>query len=168
MTGLDPGRHCILEIATLITSADLKIIARGPDLAIKAGPAQLRRMDPWPRRVHRKSGLLERIDTEGVPVAEAERQTLNFVRRYCRAHTAPLCGNSVWQDRRFLMKYMPRLHDFFHYRIVDVSSVKVAASAWYGDKYSAPQKADAHRALADIEASVAELAHYRRTVFVKR
>lgn len=168
MTGLDPRQHVLLEIATIITNYDLEIIARGPVLAIRQSDARLGLMDGWNRRVHRRSGLLARIREEGVSVAEAERQTLAFVKRYCYTRTAPLCGNSIGQDKRFLSKYMPALHEFLHYKVVDVSSIKVLAQEWYGGKYESPPKQELHRALADIEESIAELDHYRRTVFVKR
>lgn len=167
MTGLDPTHDVLLEIATIITNYDLEIVARGPELAIRAGEAKLAGMDSWNRRTHKKSGLLERVRNEGVSVAEAEKQTLAFVKRYCYVRTAPLCGNSIGQDKRFLVKYMPKLHDFLHYKVVDVSSIKVLASEWYGKKYEAPPKEERHRALADIEESIAELAWYRRHVFVK-
>ena len=167
MTGLDPERHVLLEIATIVTDYDLRIVARGPELAIRATPAKLALMDAWCRRTHGASGLTGRVRREGVPLAEAERQTLNFVRRHCYVRTAPLCGNSIGQDKRFLVKYMPRLHDFLSYRVIDVSSVKLLASAWYGGRYEAPAKAETHRALADIEESIAELQHYRQTIFIK-
>lgn len=167
MTGLDPSRHVILEIATIITDFDLTVIARGPELAIRQSPAKMRAMDPWPRRVHGASGLLDRVATEGVTLAEAEAQTLRFVRKYCYAHTAPLCGNSVWQDKRFLARYMPAFHDFLHYRIVDVSTVKQLVSRWCPDRKFATAKTETHRALADIEESIAELAAYKQ-LFSKR
>jgi oligoribonuclease len=166
MTGLDPARDVLLEIATIVTDYDLRIVARGPVLAIRTSEARLARMDAWNRRTHRASGLLERVRGEGVTVAEAERQTLNFIKRYCYARTAPLCGNSIGQDKRFLVKYMPRLHDFLHYKIVDVSSIKLLATEWYGGKYQSPPKKELHRALDDIEESIAELAYYRKTVFL--
>lgn len=168
MTGLDPTRHVLLEIATIITNYDLEIIARGPVLAIRQSEHKLQMMDNWCQRTHRKSGLLERVREEGVSPAEAERQTLNFVKRYCYVRTAPLCGNTIGQDKRFLARYMPQLHDFLHYKVVDVSSIKLLANGWYGDKYQPPQKQELHRALADIEESIAELAHYRKKVFVRR
>src|SRR5690349_14707379 len=111
MTGLDPMKNVLLEIATIITDYDLNIVARGPELAIRQSARKLEMMDAWNRRTHRQSGLLDRIATEGVPLAEAERQTLNFVKRHCYAQTAPLCGNSIGQDKRFLARYMPELHD---------------------------------------------------------
>lgn len=168
MTGLDPDKHVLLEIATIITNYDLEIVARGPVLAIRPSQAKLDMMDAWCRRTHGKSGLLDRVRDEGVSVAEAERQTLNFIRRYCYVRTAPLCGNSIGQDKRFLARYMPALDAFLHYRIVDVSSIKTLVSQWYDGKYESPKKQDAHRALSDIEESIAELDYYRKTVFVRR
>ncbi|HKR63290.1 MAG TPA: oligoribonuclease [Thermoanaerobaculia bacterium] len=168
MTGLDPATNVLLEIATIITNYDLEIIDRGPVLAIRQSEAKLAAMDAWNRRTHKNSGLLDRVRTEGVSVAEAERATLAFVKRYCYVRTAPLCGNSIGQDKRFLAKYMPTLHEFLHYKVVDVSSIKVLASEWYGGKYEAPKKQELHRALADIEESIAELDYYRKTVFVAK
>ena len=166
MTGLDPAADTLLEIATIITDYDLKIIEHGPVLAIRTTEARLARMDAWNRRTHKQSGLLDRVRTEGVPIAKAEKTTLNFVRRHCYKRTAPLCGNSIGQDKRFLAKYMPSLDAFLHYRIVDVSSIKTLVSEWYGGKYESPKKKDEHRALSDIEESIAELDYYRKTVFV--
>ncbi len=166
MTGLDPARHVILEIATIITDFDLNVVARGPELAIRQSAAKMRAMDPWPRRTHKASGLLERVANEGVTLAEAEAQTLRFVRKHCYANTAPLCGNSVWQDKRFLTKYMPAFQNFLHYRIVDVSSVKQLVVHWCPQRMYAPPKTETHRALADIEESIAELAAYK-TIFAK-
>ena len=157
MTGLDPARDALLEIATIITNYELEIIARGPVFAIRQSEARLAAMDAWNRRTHKKSGLLDRVRSEGVSVAEAERQTLAFVKKYCYAKTAPLCGNSIGQDKRFLARYMPELHDFLHYKVVDVSSIKVLVSEWYGGKYKSPEKKELHRALDDIEESIAEL-----------
>ena len=167
MTGLDPAHNVLLEIATIITDYDLEIVARGPVLAIKQSEARLEAMDRWNKRTHKKSGLLQRVREEGVSVAEAERQTLSFVKKYCYKRTAPLCGNSIGQDKRFLAKYMPDLHEFLHYKVVDVSSIKVLVKEWYGNKYESPKKQELHRALADIEESIAELAYYRDHVFVK-
>jgi oligoribonuclease len=166
MTGLDPSRHVILEIATIITDFDLNVVARGPELAIRQTAAKMRAMDPWPRRTHTASGLLDRVAAEGVPLAEAEAQTLRFVRKHCYANTAPLCGNSVWQDKRFLSRYMPAFHDFLHYRIVDVSTVKQLVSHWCPDRKFSTPKTETHRALADIEESIAELAAYK-AIFAK-
>jgi oligoribonuclease len=167
MTGLDPATDVLLEIATIITNYDLEIIARGPVFAIHQSERRLQAMDSWNKRTHGGSGLLERVRHEGVSVAEAERQTLRFVKRYCYVRTAPLCGNSIGQDKRFLARYMPQLHEFLHYKVVDVSSIKVLASEWYGEKVQPPVKKELHRALDDIEESIAELDYYRKTVFVK-
>ena len=167
MTGLDAETEVLLEIATIITNYDLEIVARGPVLAIRQSETRLEAMDRWNQRTHKKSGLLERVREEGVSTAEAERQTLAFLKQYCYAKTAPLCGNSIGQDKRFLAKYMPELHDFLHYKVVDVSSIKVLIKEWYGNKYESPKKQELHRALADIEESIAELDYYRKHVFVK-
>ena len=168
MTGLKPERDVLLEIATIITTYDLNIVAHGPVFAIRQPPSKLKRMDAWNRRTHGKSGLLDRIRDEGVPVADAERLTLRFVKRYCYAQTAPLCGNSIGQDKAFLRRYMPSLHDFLSYRVIDVSSIKLLVRKWYGGKYEPPKKREMHRAFDDIEESIAELDYYRAHVFVKR
>jgi len=168
MTGLDPDRHVLLEIATIITDARMKIVATGPTLTIRPTAAEMKRMDPWPRRTHRKSGLLARVEAEGIPLAQAERETLRFIRRHCYARTAPLCGNSVWQDRRFLARYMPTIERFLHYRIVDVSSIKVALKAWYPGKVNPPDKAGSHRALGDILESIEELRYYKQDFLAPR
>lgn len=165
MTGLDPATDVLLEIATIITNYDLDIIATGPVLAIRQSEARLKAMDAWNQRTHKKSGLLERVRSEGVTTAEAERQTLAFVKRHCYARSAPLCGNSIGQDKRFLIKYMPVLHEYLHYKVIDVSSIKLLAQKWYDGKYEAPKKQELHRALADIEESIAELRYYRDAVF---
>lgn len=165
MTGLDPKFNTLIEIATIITNYELEIVARGPALAIRTTKSHLDRMDAWNRRVHKQSGLLDRMRDEGVSLGEAERQTLAFVKRHCYAQTAPLCGNSIGQDKMFLRKYMPELHDFLNYRVVDVSSIKLLVRKWYGGKYEAPEKKELHRALDDIEESIAELDYYRRSVF---
>jgi oligoribonuclease len=165
MTGLDPEKNVLIEIATIITDYDLEIVARGPVFAIRQPQAKLDLMDAWNRRTHKKSGLLDRIREEGVSLKEAEAETLKFVKRYCYARTAPLCGNSIGQDKRFLIRYMPTLHDFLHYKVVDVSSIKLLVSEWYGGRYKSPEKKELHRALDDIEESIAELQYYRKTVF---
>jgi oligoribonuclease len=167
MTGLDPERNALIEIATIITNYDLEVVARGPVFAIRQPQSKLDAMDAWNKRTHKKSGLLDRIREEGVPLAVAEEETLKFVKRYCYAQSAPLCGNSIGQDKRFLAKYMPQLHDFLHYKVVDVSSIKLLVSEWYGGKYKSPEKKELHRALDDIEESIEELRYYRKAVFRK-
>src|ERR1043165_2924180 len=166
MTGLDPQQHVLLEIATIVTDFDLRIIARGPVLAIHQSESKLGLMDAWNRRTRGGSGLLERVRNEGVGVAEAERQTLAFVRRYSTIRSTPLCGNSIGQDRQFLARYMPKLEAYLNYRVVDVSSIKILAKAWYGKKHAPPKKKETPRALDDIEESIAELDFYRKNVFV--
>jgi len=168
MTGLDPERNVLIEIAVIVTNYDLEIVARGPVLAIRQSKAKLDLMDGWNRRTHKRSGLLARIQAEGVALRDAEDEVLRFVKRYCYARTAPLCGNSIGQDKRFLVKYMPRLHEFLHYKVIDVSSIKLLATEWYGGKYESPEKQELHRALADIEESIAELRYFRDTVFIPR
>jgi len=168
MTGLDPEKHVLLEIATLITDNALNVIAEGPVLAICQPESALKRMDGWCTRTHTRSGLLTRVRTEGVSVRDAEQKTLRFLRRYCHIRSSPLCGNSIGQDRRFLIKFMPALHEFFHYQSIDVSTVKQLVKRWYGRKSRAPQKKDLHLAMQDIRESVAELKHYRDTVFVRK
>ena len=166
MTGLDPARDRLLEIATIITNYDLEIVARGPVFVIRQSDERLRNMDAWNRRTHGASGLIDRVRSEGVSTAEAERQTLAFIRRYCYKKKSPLCGNSIGQDRSFLSRYMPDLNEFLNYRVIDVSSIKLLAANWYAGKYKPPQKPETHRALDDIEESIAELAYYRKHVFV--
>ena len=168
MTGLDPDRHVLLEIATIITDNDLNIVAEGPVFAIRQPESALKRMNNWCARTHARSGLLERVRTEGVSLRTAGKETLRFLRRHCRIRASPLCGNSIGQDRRFLARYLPELHDFFHYQSIDVSTVKQLVKRWYGRKYAAPKKAGRHLALHDIRESVAELKHYRDRVFARR
>ncbi len=164
MTGLDPDRCTILEIATIVTDADLAVTAEGPAIAIHHPDAVLDGMDPWCVEHHGASGLTEACRRSDVDLAEAERRTLAFLERYCAPGVAPLCGNSVWQDRRFLARYMPKVESFLHYRIVDVSSIKELAARWY-PAMPPFEKQETHRALDDIRESIAELAHYRRHVF---
>jgi oligoribonuclease len=167
MTGLDPEENVLIEIAVLITDSNLSVLAEGPVLAISQSEAELAKMDRWNRRTHGKSGLIDRVRNEGVSLAEAEKEVLKFVRKYCYVRTAPLCGNSIGQDKRFLAKYMPRLNDFFHYQIIDVSTIKQLVLRWYGKKHRAPAKMELHQAMPDIRESVAELAYYRKHVFRK-
>ena len=165
MTGLDPGVDVILEIATVITDAKLEIVAEGPVLAIHQDESTLAAMDAWNTEHHTASGLVDRVRRSEVSVTEAEALTLQFVQRHVDCHTAPLCGNTVWQDRRFLRRYMPVLENWLHYRIVDVSSVKELARRWRPDLVERFAKQNTHRALDDIRESIAELRHYRDTFF---
>lgn len=170
MTGLDPSRHVIVEIATLITDDDLVTVAEGPDIVVHASDEQLAQMDGVVRRMHTRSGLLAAIEASSTSLAEAGRQTLEFLRAHIEMpRSVPLCGNSIGTDRRFLAAHLPEVDDFLHYRSVDVSSIKELCRRWHPDVLAqAPAKAETHRALEDIRESIAELAYYRSTVFVPR
>jgi oligoribonuclease len=167
MTGLEPERHVILEIATVVTDDHLNIVAEGPDLVLHASPEQLAEMGEFVREMHTKSGLLDAVSRSSVSVADAEQATLAFVRsRIGEERSVPLCGNSIGTDRRFLQEYMPNLEQFFHYRNVDVSTIKELARRWQPEALaSLPEKASTHRAIDDIRESIAELVHYRATLF---
>ena len=165
MTGLDPALDAILEIASLVTDNDLNIIAEGPVLAVHQDEEILARMDDWNVEHHTESGLVARVRRSPVSVTEAQALTLGFVQRHAEKHSAPLCGNTVWQDRRFLKTYMPTLDDWLHYRIVDVSTVKELARRWKPELVDRFKKRNTHRALDDIRESVAELKHYRDAFF---
>lgn len=162
MTGLDPDNDTILEIATIVTDDELVEVAEGPVFAIAQPLARLEAMDEWNRTQHRKSGLWDRVLSEGISVAEAERRTLEFLSAHVGASVSPMCGNSICQDRRFLARGMPALERYFHYRNLDVSTVKELARRWAPDVLAAITKVGAHTALSDIRESIAELRHYRR------
>lgn len=161
MTGLDPERDRIIEIATLVTDKELNVIATGPELAIRQDESVLAGMDAWNMEHHTRSGLYERVLSSDVSEGEAELATLEFLRRHVPERASPMCGNTICQDRRFLVRYMPELEAFFHYRHVDVSTFKELARRWAPSVLEGLQKQSAHRALADIEESVDELRHYR-------
>ncbi|MBI5624923.1 MAG: oligoribonuclease [Elusimicrobia bacterium] len=165
MTGLDPERNTILEIATLVSDGGLKVLAEGPCLPIHHPDKVLSGMDPWCLDHHGRSGLIARSRASTVTLAEAEERTLAFVSEWCPASASPLCGNTIGQDRRFLVRYMPRLHDFFHYRSVDVSTIKELVRRWYPDGAQFPPKSDRHVAVEDVRDSLRELAFYRKTFF---
>lgn len=167
MTGLDPARHVIVEIATLLTDDDLGLVAEGPDLVVHAGIEQLASMDDVVRTMHARSGLLPAIQASAISLADAGAQTLAFLRGHIsEARTVPLCGNSIGTDRRFLASHLPEIEAFLHYRSIDVSSVKELCRRWYPDALArAPAKTETHRALDDIRESIAELAYYRSTIF---
>jgi oligoribonuclease len=168
MTGLDPAECTIIEIATLVTTDQLELVAEGPSIVIHQSDETLARMSEAVRAMHTKSGLLELVRCSSVSLEQAAHATLEFVRQHCAAQSALLCGNSVWKDRSFLDRYMPELSRYLHYRIIDVSSVKELARRWYGPSCRPPTKADHHRALDDIRESIAELAWYRAHLFVTR
>ncbi len=161
MTGLVPESDRIIEIATLVTDADLNILAEGPVLAIKQSDTMLDGMDDWNQKHHGASGLIERVKNSNTDEAEAERQTLEFLEQYSEKNASPMCGNSICQDRRFMANYMPKLEAFFHYRNLDVSSVKELVRRWKPSILDGLTKQGTHQALEDIKDSVAELQYYR-------
>ncbi len=167
MTGLEPARHVIIEIATVVTDDNLNIVAEGPDLVVHATPEQLAEMGDVVTEMHTKSGLLDAVKSSRVTLLEAQTATLEFLKTHIdEARSVPLCGNSIGTDRRFLQEYMPELEEFFHYRNVDVSTIKELARRWHPAVLDAmPDKETAHRALDDIKESIAELVHYRDTLF---
>ena len=165
MTGLDPERDVILEMATIITDGDLNIVAEGPVIALAQSEATLAAMDEWNTTHHTASGLVQRVRTEGVGTVEAEAMTLAFIERHVEKGQAPLCGNTIWQDRRFLVRYMPTLEGYLHYRMIDVSTVKELARRWSPALLGGFSKKSEHLALADIRESIAELAYYRDRFF---
>jgi len=164
MTGLHPESATILEVATVVTGADLAVIAEGPDPVVHQSDAILGGMDAWNTKHHGESGLIAASRGSTISIAEAERRTLDFLRPLCAPGTSPLCGNTIGQDRRFLLKYMPGLEAFLHYRSIDVSTIKELSRRWYPD-LAPPAKREAHRALDDILESIEELRFYRRSVF---
>ena len=167
MTGLDPSRHAIVEIATLVTDDDLSILEEGPDLVVHATADQLAQMDEVVRSMHTRSGLLADVERSTLSLADAGAQTLAFLQKHiAEPHTVPLAGNSIGTDRRFLAAQLPEVEDFLHYRSVDVSTLKELCRRWVpGLLANAPVKKGGHRALQDIRESVAELAYYRAAVF---
>lgn len=166
MTGLDAEREVIIEIATIITDSELNILAEGPCLAIHQDDKYLDGMDEWNTKTHGSSGLVQRVRDSKISVEEAERQTLEFVKQYVPENTAPLCGNSIGQDRRFLDRAMKDLTDFLHYRNIDVTSVKELVRRWFPSGPKLPKKSESHMALIDIRESIEELIFYRKHFFL--
>jgi len=166
MTGLDPASCAPIEIATIVTNSQLEILAEGPNVVINQPDSLLDAMDDWNTRHHSASGLVDAVRASALSCAEAEKLTLEFVAKWTLAGRSPLCGNSVGQDRRFLRRYMPTLEAHFHYRVIDISTIKELARRWYDA--AGPPKGQAHRALDDIRESIAELVFYRETIFKSR
>ena len=162
MTGLDTGADSILEIATVVTDSQLNVLAEGPELAIAHSLATLEAMDDWNRNQHRGSGLWQRVLDSEVGIAQAEARTVAFLNQWVPAKASPMCGNSICQDRRFLHRLMPGLEAYFHYRNLDVSTLKELARRWAPRVLDGVRKDSAHTALSDVRDSIAELQHYRR------
>ena len=165
MTGLDTNHDHIIEIATIVTDSQLELVAEGPVIAIHQPETVLAGMDEWNRRTHGESGLVERVRQSAASVRDAELRTLEFLRSHAAEGASPMCGNSICQDRRFLAREMPELERFFHYRNLDVSTIKELARRWAPDVLSSLQKSSRHLAIEDIRESIEELRHYRRLMF---
>jgi oligoribonuclease len=161
MTGLLPDSDRIIEIATIVTTSDLRVVAEGPVLAIRQPEELLDEMDDWNQEHHSASGLLDRVRVSPTNESDAEQLTLQFLSQYCDRSSSPMCGNSICQDRRFLARYMPELESFFHYRNLDVSSLKELAKRWRPELMNGLKKQSAHLALEDIRDSIDELRYYR-------
>lgn len=162
MTGLEPERERIIEIAVVVTGPKLECRTEGPVLVIHQSNEQLDKMDAWNRGTHGKSGLIDKVKVSTLTEEEAETELLSFLARYVPKKTSPMCGNSVGQDRRFLVKYMPKLEAFFHYRNLDVSTLKELSKRWRPEVYASFKKQQRHTALADVHESIDELEHYRK------
>ena len=165
MTGLDPDNDLIIEIATVVTDKDLNVLAQGPVFAVHQSDAALAAMDEWNQTHHGQSGLIQRVKDSTINDAEAENRTIEFLKQWLPARTSPMCGNSICQDRRFLYRYMPNLEAFFHYRNLDVSTVKELAGRWAPHIRDGFNKKASHQALDDIMESIGELRHYREHFF---
>ena len=161
MTGLVPERDVIIEIATVVSDADLNVLAEGPSIAIHQSDDYLNNMDEWNTNQHSKSGLVKRVKESKISPKEAEKQTIDFLKEYVNPGVSPMCGNSICQDRRFLYNYMPNLEKFFHYRHIDVSTLKELAIRWKPKLISTSNKQTKHLALSDVYDSINELKHYR-------
>ena len=166
MTGLDPDSDVIIEIATIVTDADLNLLAEGPVFAVHQSDETLNKMDEWCTTQHGKSGLTQRVKDSQVNEQQAEQATLEFLSQWVDGRASPMCGNSICQDRRFLYRYMPKLEEYFHYRNLDVSTLKELARRWNPAAMEGFKKSATHLALDDIRESIAELKHYRET-FIK-
>ncbi len=164
MTGLEE-QHVIIEIATVVTDSNLEILAEGPDIAINRSVDDLNNIDPWSTRQHTDSGLMDKVRASKIGINEAETRTLEFVQEWVGKWEAPLCGNSIWVDRLFLKREMPKLESYLHYRVIDVSSIKELIGRWHPDAEEPPPKAKSHRALDDVLESIDELRWYRQQFF---
>ncbi len=165
MTGLDPNRDRIIEIATIVTDSNLNILAEGPVIAVHQSDEQLALMDDWNQKTHGKSGLIERVLQSTIAEQQAEQQTIEFLKQWVPENCSPICGNTIGQDRRFLFNYMPNLEKYFHYRYLDVSTIKELARRWKPEILKGISKQSSHQALDDIRDSIAELVYYRQHFF---
>ncbi|MES2217186.1 MAG: oligoribonuclease [Pseudomonadota bacterium] len=165
MTGLDPEKERIIEIATIVTDSKLNLVAEGPVFAVHQPQTLLDGMDNWNTKQHNSSGLVHRVQQSTVTEAQAEAETLAFLKQHLPPGRSPMCGNSIYQDRRFLYRYMPELEKFFHYRLLDVSTIKELAQRWAPRIYGGMQKESKHLALSDIRDSIEELKYYREHFF---
>lgn len=165
MTGLDPETHKVIEIATIVTDSELNILAEGPVLAIHQPEEELAKMDEWCTTTHTGSGLVDRVRASKVTEQDAVRQTIKFLEQWLPKGVSPICGNSVGQDRRFLYKHMPELETYFHYRYIDVSTLKELTRRWKPEVLDGFSKTGSHLALDDIRESITELKYYRQTIF---
>lgn len=165
MTGLNPTTDRIIEIATIVTDSELNILAEGPVIAIHQSNEQLALMDDWNQKTHGKSGLIERVRQSTIDEQSAEAQTIAFLKQWVPENSSPICGNTIGQDRRFLFNYMPALENYFHYRYLDVSTVKELAKRWKPEILKGITKQSSHQALDDIRDSIAELVYYRQYFF---
>ena len=167
MTGLDPLKCTVLEIGVIVTDSELQVIEEGPSIAIHHSDRVLNGMEAWSKFHHKKSGLTDACRASKISLKKAEEKVLQFVKKHCKEKSAPICGNTIWQDRRFLVKYMPKLESYLHYRTIDVSSVKELVVRWYPADYKMPrEKKQTHRVLEDIRESIDELRYYRKKVFI--
>ena len=164
MTGLDPENDRIIEIATIVTDKELHVLAEGPIMAVHVSNEMLDNMDEWCTTQHGKSGLTQRVKDSHITDVEAERETIRFLEKYVPKGVSPMCGNSICQDRRFLAKWMPELEDYFHYRNLDVSTLKELAARWAPEIYTGFKKESSHLAMDDIRDSIAELVYYRKQI----
>ena len=166
MTGLDAEKDSIIEMATVITTGQLEIVSKGPEFVIHQPPERFALMDEWNQEHHKKSGLWDKVLQSTISLDMAERQTIEFISAHIDAKVSPLCGNSVYQDRRFLTKHMPHLEAYLHYRLIDVSTIKELGLRWYGESAKFVKSKGAHRAMDDILESIDELKTYRQRLFV--
>jgi oligoribonuclease len=165
MTGLDCNQHVILEVAVVITNSNLDVLETSDSYAIYQPDDELNKMDKWNINTHSRSGLVDRVKQSEYSINYVESKILELVHKYTKKHSSPLCGNTIYQDRKFIIKYMPKLEEYLHYRNIDVSSIKELAKRWYPDIYKGFQKHNKHEALADIIESINELKYYRDNIF---